>query len=227
MTTRTVAKLFGGAAATAAIALSAGVAVTAHADPEQAEPTPELQLPDAQGSGCDAFKKSLPNYKDLAKQPTGTALASIPDISTFNTAISGGMNPAVNIVPMLNNGPYVIFAPTNDAFAKLPPGELDALKADPAKLTKVLYYHEFLGNLGPNDLKGQRPTQEGTEVKVTGKGDDIKVNDDTKVLCGAVFSNNARIYLIDTVLDPAKGPEKITPESTSTGETTTQAPSGT
>lgn len=62
-----------------------------------------------------------------------------------------------------------------------------------------------------------------------GTGGDIKVNDDVKVLCGAIYSNNARIYLVDTVLDPANGPEPITASATSTGETTTtttQAPSG-
>ena len=95
--------------------------------------------------------------------------------------ISGGANPAVNIVPVLDNGPYVVFAPTNEAFAALPPAQLDALKADPAALSKLDYYHVFLGLLGPDDVKGQRPTQQGAEIKVTGKGGDIKVNDTAKV----------------------------------------------
>ena len=60
----------------------------------------------------------------------------------------------------------------------------------------------FLGLLGPDDVQGQRPTQEGTEIKVTGKGGDIKVNDTAKVVCGGIQANNARIYIIDTVLDP-------------------------
>jgi uncharacterized surface protein with fasciclin (FAS1) repeats len=182
---------------------------------------PVAPIPDPQGPGCDAFKQALPTFKDLDKQPVGTALASIPDISTFNSLISGQANPAVNIVPMLNNGPYVVFAPTNEAFAELPPEQLDALKADPAALTKLDYYHVFLGLLGPDDVKGQRPTQEGTEVKVTGEGGDIKVNDTAKVLCGAIQASNARIYLIDKVLDPAQGPEPITPSATSTTTTTT------
>ena len=127
----------------------------------------------------------------------------------------------MNIVPVLDNGPYVVFAPTNEAFAALPPAQLDGLKADPAALTKLDFYHVFLGLLGPDDVKGQRPTQEGTEIKVTGKGGDIKVNDTAKVLCGAIQASNARIYLIDTVLDPALGPEPITPTATSTTTTTT------
>ena len=221
MKTRT-GKALGAAAAIAAIALSLPLAITAYAEPP-AEPTPVAEIPDPQGPGCDAFKQQLPTFKSLASQPLGTALASIPDISTFNAAISGQLNPAVNIVPVLNNGPYVVFAPTNEAFAKLPPEQLDALKADPAALTDLDYYHAFLGLLGPDDVKGQRPTQQGAEITVDGKGGDIKVNDTAKVVCGGIQASNARIYLIDTVLDPAAAPEAITPttSTTSTTETTT------
>ncbi len=223
-------KAVAAAAGIAAIAVSVPLAITAYgptavtasAQPAQTTAsTPVAPIPDPQGPGCDAFKQSLPTFKDLDKQPVGTALASIPDLSTFNALISGGANPAVNIIPVLNNGPYVVFAPTNEAFAALPPAQLDGLKADPAALSTLAYYHVFLGLLGPDDVKGQRPTQEGTEIKVTGKGGDIKVNDTAKVLCGAIQASNARIYLIDTVLDPALGPEPITPTVTSTTATTT------
>ena len=110
---------------------------------------------------------------------------------------------------------------TNEAFAALPPEQLDALKADPAALTSLVYYHAFLGLLGPDDVKGQRPTQQGAEIKVDGKGGDIKVNDTAKVVCGGIQASNARIYLIDTVLDPAAAPARITPSTTPTTTTTT------
>ena len=55
-----------------------------------------------------------------------------------------------------------------------------------------------------------------TEIKVTGKDGDIKVNDSAKVICGGIQASNARIYIIDTVLDPAAPPEAITPSGTST-----------
>ena len=66
----------------------------------------------------------------------------------------------------------------------------------------------FLGLLGDDDVKGQRPTQQGAEIKVDGKGGDIKVNDTAKVVCGAILAKNARIYLIDTVLDPKTAAER-------------------
>lgn len=229
MKTRT-SKAIGAAAGIAAIAVSVPLAVTAYAQPST-EPAPTLEIPDPQGSGCDAFKTAVPTYKNLANVPVGTALQSIPDASTFYSAISGGFNPAVNIVPVLENGPYVVFAPTNEAFAKLLPGQLDALKADPAALSDLVYYHDFLGLLGNDDVKGQRPTQQGAELKVEGDGGDIKVNETAKVVCGAIFAKNARIYLIDTVLDPKAPPTAITPTSTSgtsttstTTTTTTPAP---
>jgi uncharacterized surface protein with fasciclin (FAS1) repeats len=125
------------------------------------------------------------------------------------------------VIPVLENGPYVVFAPTNAAMAELPPAQLDALKADPAALFDFDYYHAFLGLLGSDDVKGQRPTQQGAEIKVDGEGGDIKINDSAKVVCGAIQSENARVYLIDKVLDKSTAPEAITPSGTSSTTTTT------
>jgi uncharacterized surface protein with fasciclin (FAS1) repeats len=216
-------KALGAAVAIAAIAASVPLAITAYADPATT-----AEFPDPQGSGCDAFKQQVPAYKDLHDQQTDTALAAIPDISTFNSAISGKLNPEVNLTSMLDNGPYVVFAPNNAAFAALPPAQLDALKADPAALTKLLDYHLFLGLLGPDDVKGQRPTQEGAEITITGKGGDVKVNDTAKVVCGGIISGHARIYIIDTVLDPGAAPAPVTGSGTSTtAPTTTSAATST
>ncbi len=159
--------------------------------------------------------------RDLANLPVSTALASIAEISTFSSAISGQLNPAVNITSVLDNGPYVVFAPTNEAFAELPPEQLEVLRTDPAALTSLVYYHAFLGLLGPDDVKGQRPTQEGTEIEVTGSGGDIQVNETTEVVCGGIQAQNARIYIVDKVLNPAEAPAPITPTATSTTETAT------
>jgi uncharacterized surface protein with fasciclin (FAS1) repeats len=212
-------KALGAAAGIAAIAASLPLAINAYADPP-AEPTTVAPIPDPQGSGCDTLKTALPNWKNFASQPISTVLGSIPDISTFNSLVSGQANPAVNIVSVLDNGPYVVFAPSNAAFAQMAPGQLDALKADPAALAKLDYYHVFLGLLGPDDVHGQRPSQQGTEIKVDGKGGDIKVNDTAKVVCGGLQASNARIYIIDTVLDPANGPAPIAPRGSSTSGTT-------
>jgi uncharacterized surface protein with fasciclin (FAS1) repeats len=133
--------------------------------------------------------------------------------------VSGQLNPAVNVASVLDNGPYVVFAPSNDAFAKLDPAAWEAIKADPAKLTALVYYHMVLGILGPDDIHGTMYTQQGKPVVVKGKGGEITVND-AKVTCGGIKSQNMRIYIIDTVLDPAAAPESVTPSPVTSTETT-------
>ncbi|KUI30653.1 fasciclin [Mycobacterium sp. IS-1742] len=211
MNTRT--RTLGAAVGVAAIAVSLPLSATAYAQP--AEPSSvETPLPNLEGD-CDPFRAAVPTWKNFINQPVSQVLSQIPDISTFSAAISGGLNPAVNVASVLDNGPYVVFAPTDEAFAKLPPQQLEALKANPAALTDLDYYHVFLGLLGPADVKGQRATQQGAEIKVVGTNGDIKVNDTAKVICGGIPAANARIYLIDTVLDPAAAPEALTPSGTS------------
>ncbi len=226
MKTRT-SRAIGLAAGIAAIVVSVPLAITAQADPPDTT-TATTPLSDWQGN-CDPVRAELApsgaTKETLATLPVGQVLAKIPSLSTFTSAINGGLNPAVNVVPVLENGPYVVFAPNNDAFAKLDPTELATLKSDPTALTKLDYYHAFLGLLGPGDIAGQRPTQEGAEVKVSGKDGDIKVNDTAKVICGGIQAANARIYILDTVLNPDEPPAPITPQTSfsNTGKPATPA----
>ncbi|TGD85634.1 fasciclin domain-containing protein [Mycolicibacterium sp. CH28] len=238
MSTRT--KTLGVAAALAAIAVAIPTAVQAYADPTTTTtsaapttseiPAPSMsQLPDPQGSGCDAYKNKIPSgpgsFASMGNQTATAAIAANPDLSTFSAAISGGLNPAVNITSVIDGGPYVVFAPTNDAFAKLDPATLAQLKGDPALLTSTLFYHLVLGYLGPDDLHGKMPTQQGSTVNVTGKGGDIKINDTVKVVCGYT-TRAAYIYMIDTVLNPADAPQPnaTTPTSTTSASTTSTTP---
>ncbi|MCV7344296.1 fasciclin domain-containing protein [Mycolicibacterium rhodesiae] len=241
MSTRT--KSLGVAAAVAAIAVAIPTAVQAYADPTPTTTTPAApttttsafpavgptQIPDPQGSGCDAYKNRIPSgsgsFTSMGNQPATAAIAANPDLSTFSAAISGGLNPAVNIGSVIDGGPYVVFAPTNDAFAKLDEATLAQLKSDPAALTSTLYYHLVLGYLGPDDLHGKMPTQQGSPVNVTGKGGDIKVNDTAKLVCGYT-ARGAYIYMIDTVLSPADAPapNEATSTTSTTPTTTTSAP---
>ena len=221
MKTRT-SRFLGVTAAVAALTASLPLAVSAYADPPPLPP-PTNKTVDPQGPGCDKVKAGMPDLKTLVNKPVSQVLAAIPAISTFNSAVSGGLNPAVNITSVLDNGPYVVFAPTNEAFAALDPAKLEALKADPAALTSLDYYHVFLGVLGNDTVKGQRPTQQGTQIKVTGDGGDIKVNDTAKLVCGAIEASNARIYVIDTVLDLADAPAPVTAAGSETSTSSTSA----
>lgn len=94
-----------------------------------------------------------------------------------------------------------MFAPVDDAFAKIDAATLDTLKTDSAMLSKILTYHVVPGQIEPADIAGMHTTVEGSDLHVTGSGEDWMVND-AKVICGGVQTANATVYLIDTVLMP-------------------------
>ena len=225
-------------AAAVAIAVAIPTAVQAYAEPtpSPAPPTPvqpagpvpaSTKVPDPQGPGCDAYRAKNPagpsSIAGMALQTASQAIASNPDLSTFSAAISGKLNPEINIVSVLDGGPYVVFAPTNDAFAKLDPATLETLTSDPRVLLPVLFYHMVLGYLTPNDVQGKMPTQDGRLVTVTGKGGDIRVNDN-RIVC-AYTAHGAYIYMIDTVLTPPTPGSAAATATTSAAETATPSSS--
>ena len=227
MKTRGNAK-FGLAAALTAIAISVPVAVTANGDPP-VEPTnttaPAVASPNPEGPACGAYTEQVPSGKGsftgMASESAAEAVANNAALTTFNKAISGQLNPQVNLVDTLNTGYHVVFAPVDAAFANLPPERLSALQADPAALSNLLNYHVVLGLLGPREVHGTLTTLQGKPVTVKGSGGDIKVDDVAKVTCGGIYTSNAVIYMIDTVLDPAGTIEATTTSQTTTSQTTT------
>ncbi|MGA4787083.1 fasciclin domain-containing protein [Nocardia sp. AB354] len=157
------------------------------------------------GPGCKAYAEQVPtgpgSVEGMAQDPVATAASHNPMLTTLTAAVSGKLNPQVNLVDTLNGGQFTVFAPTDDAFAKLPPATVDSLKTDSATLTKILTYHVVPGQIAPDAIAGEHKTVEGGTVKVTRSGDTIKVND-ASVVCGGVKTANATVYLIDTVLMP-------------------------
>ncbi|MBF6245057.1 fasciclin domain-containing protein [Nocardia elegans] len=157
------------------------------------------------GPGCKAYAEQVPtgpgSVEGMAQDPVATAASHNPMLTTLTAAVSGKLNPQVNLVDTLNGGQFTVFAPTDDAFAKLPPATVDSLKTDSATLTKILTYHVVPGQIAPDAIAGEHKTVEGGMVNVTRSGDTIKVND-ASVVCGGVKTANATVYLIDTVLMP-------------------------
>lgn len=100
-------------------------------------------------------------------------------------------------------GPFTVFAPTDDAFAKLPAGTVDSLLKDIPKLKKILTYHVVSGKVMAADVMNIKSakTVEGSEVKIdTSKG--VKINN-SMVTTPDVVADNGVIHIIDTVLMPA------------------------
>jgi uncharacterized surface protein with fasciclin (FAS1) repeats len=169
--------------------------------------TPEAMDPaaDLVGSGCAAYAEQVPDgdgsVAGMAEDPVAVAASNNPILTTLTAAVSGGLNPDVNLVDTLNGSEFTVFAPVDDAFAKIDAATIDSLKTDSATLTKILTYHVVPGQIAPADIDGTQTTVEGGTVEVTGSGDDIMVNG-AKVICGGVHTANATVYLIDSVLMP-------------------------
>ena len=109
---------------------------------------------------------------------------------------------AADLVPTLKGkGPFTVFAPTDEAFSKIPKADLDALLKDKAKLKAVLTYHVVSGKVMSKDLKaGNVSTVQGSTLMVSTMGGAM-VND-AKVVAADVAADNGIIHAIDTVLMP-------------------------
>jgi uncharacterized surface protein with fasciclin (FAS1) repeats len=203
------------AALTLAAVATFGLAACAPAATDTAtEPSsPAAEAPmddytgDLVGAGCAAYAEAVPDgggsIVGMAQDPVAVAASNNPLLKTLVAAVSGQLNPDVNLVDTLNGSEFTVFAPVDDAFAKLPADTVAALMLpeNAALLTSILTYHVVPGQILPSDIDGELTTVNGAKVTVTGSGDNIKVNDAT-VICGGVHTANATVYLIDTVLTP-------------------------
>ncbi|MFP8780300.1 fasciclin domain-containing protein [Hydrogenophaga sp. RWCD_12] len=131
-----------------------------------------------------------------AKDIVDTAVAA-GSFKTLATALQ-----AAGLVDTLKGkGPFTVFAPTDEAFAKVPKADLDALLKDKAKLTAVLTYHVVPGKVMAADVKaGKVKTVQGSEITVTTMGG-VKV-DAANVVKTDIAADNGVIHVIDSVIMP-------------------------
>lgn len=174
---------------------------------ETTETAPDTMDPAANlvGPGCEAYAEQVPDgagsIQGMSQDPVAVAASNNPMLTTLVAAVSGQLNPDVNLVDTLNGSEFTVFAPVDDAFAKIGPATIEGLKTDTATLTSILTYHVVPGQIEPADIAGMHKTVQGAELEVTGSGDMWKV-DDANVICGGVQTANATVYLIDSVLMP-------------------------
>ncbi|MFE5078317.1 fasciclin domain-containing protein [Streptomyces halstedii] len=139
------------------------------------------------------------SFAGMAKDPVATAASHNPALSTLVAAVK-----QAGLVDTLNNAQDItVFAPTDDAFAKIPKADLDKLLADKAQLTEVLTSHVVGRRLAPQQLdKGSFETLAKSKLTTSGADTMYTVNDSAKVVCGNVRTANATVYIIDSVLMP-------------------------
>lgn len=140
----------------------------------------------------------------------GSAQASMGKSDIVDTAVNAGQFntlakalTAAGLVDTLKGpGPFTVFAPTDAAFAKIPPAQLNALLADKAMLVKVLTYHVVPGRVVAADVKtGQVKTVEGESLNVKASNGGVTVNN-ANVVKTDILASNGVIHVIDTVVMP-------------------------
>ena len=157
------------------------------------------------GPGCADYAATVPSgagsVEGMAADPVAVAASNNPLLTSLTAAVSGTVNPQVNLVTTLNNGAFTVFAPVDAAFAKIDAATMDSLTTNAALLSGILTYHVVPGRLSPAEVVGIHPTANGATLTVTGSGDALQVNG-ANVICGGVQTKNATVYLINQVLTP-------------------------
>lgn len=159
------------------------------------------------GPGCEGYAAQVPDgagsVAGMAEDPVATAASNNPLLTQLTAAVSGELNPDVDLVDTLNGGEFTVFAPVDEAFEALDAETVEALKTDADLLSGILTYHVVEGQMGPDEVAGTHTTVNGAELMVEGEGDSITVGEGgAAVICGGVQTANATVYLIDSILMP-------------------------
>ncbi|WP_121254241.1 fasciclin domain-containing protein [Nocardioides ferulae] len=152
------------------------------------------------GPGCAAVPTDgAGSFDGMVADPVATAASNNPLLTTLVTAVG-----EAGLVDTLNDAEgLTVFAPTDDAFAKIPAKDLKAVLADKDLLTSILTHHVVAGQLGPDEIAGEHETLNGDMIEVMGSGEEFTVGDEeAAVICGNVPTANATVYVVDTVLMP-------------------------
>jgi uncharacterized surface protein with fasciclin (FAS1) repeats len=143
--------------------------------------------------------------------PVGATDDHMKKMDIVDTAVAAGsfktlataLQAAGLIETLKGKGPFTVFAPTDEAFAKLPAGTVEALLQDKEKLTKILLYHVVAGNVMAKDVVKLQSakTVQGSSVKITVKGGKVMV-DNANVVKTDIATSNGVIHVIDSVILP-------------------------
>ncbi len=139
-------------------------------------------------------------------QPASYSSNTIVDVAikagSFKTLVKA-VQAAGLVETLQGNGPFTVFAPTDEAFAKLPKGTVEALIADPAKLRAILTYHVVAGKVMAAQVVGLKSatTVNGQDVRIRVENGKVFV-DGAQVTATDIAASNGVIHVIDTVILP-------------------------
>ncbi len=163
-----------------------------------------------------AVLASSANAQDKMKKESGVMVGGAMMVKSKNivenalnskdhTTLVAAVKAAGLVETLSSAGPFTVFAPTNEAFNKLPKGTVDnlLLPENKEKLTSVLTYHVVSGRYSSKNLKDgmKLKTVQGQEITITKKGNQWMVND-AKIQIADVMDSNGVTYVIDNVIMP-------------------------
>jgi len=154
-------------------------------------------------SACSTAASPTPAPATPTPAPAGDIVTVATEAGVFTTLLKAAT--AAELVETLQGeGPFTVFAPTDEAFAALPAGTLDALLADPEALKKVLLYHVVEGKVTSDQIVGMTTATsvEGSPIAISVKDGTVYLNDSAKVVTADVMASNGVIHIIDAVLLP-------------------------
>jgi uncharacterized surface protein with fasciclin (FAS1) repeats len=155
---------------------------------------------DVFGAACSAVPATGEGSVDgMVDDPVATAAGNNPLLKTLVAAVgAAGLGDTLN-----GQQAITVFAPYDEAFAKIPKADLDAVLADKAMLTKILTYHVVPERLDKDGILQEKTltTLQGGTLTVAGSGENVTVNG-ASVLCGNIPTANATVFVIDTVMMP-------------------------
>jgi uncharacterized surface protein with fasciclin (FAS1) repeats len=147
------------------------------------------------------LKTGMGEASKAAAAPTGDIVDVAVGAGSFNTLVAA-VKAADLVETLKGEGPFTVFAPTDEAFAKIPKADLDALLANKEKLTAVLTYHVVPGKVTAADVAklDSATTVQGGSIAID-TSDGVKVNG-ARVVKADIMASNGVIHVIDTVIMP-------------------------
>ena len=131
------------------------------------------------------------------------------------TTLVAALDAAGLVGTLEGDGPFTVFAPTDDAFAMLPDGTVDALLQDPNALSEILLYHVVPGNVMASDVVNlsSAETASGEEIAISVDGSTVMIND-SQVIIADIVASNGVIHVVDSVLLPPADIQSIVSHET-------------
>lgn len=169
--------------------------------PQDANQQMEQPADEAQDTNQEAQTQEDSEETNMT-EPTQNIVEIAASNESFKTLVQAVT--AAGLVDTLNSeGPFTVFAPTDEAFAKLPEGTVESLLNNKEDLTKILTYHVIPGKVMASDVVKltSATTVQGQDVIIKVDGDTVMVND-AKVVSTDIVGTNGVIHVIDTVLLP-------------------------